>query len=106
MNFTNFTETHFESLDGIDDSNCIKILHGILFIFGFTFGSLMNFGIIYYEKYGENAMKRTLQNKLFFALTTSILIYGLYINFKKINKMLLYIDIQCNAKTFARSIGP
>ena len=95
MNVTNFTETHFESIDGIDDSNCIKILHGILFIFGFTFGSLMNFGIIYYEKYGENAMKRTLQNKLFFALTTSILIYGLYINFKKyiIKCFFIHIDI-------------
>ena len=74
MNVTNLTETQFESLDGFADSNCINILHGILFTFGFTFGSLMNFGIIYYEKYGGDPMKRTLQNKLFSALTTSILI--------------------------------
>ena len=65
----------FESFKGMVIHNPVKIVHGIIFPVGLIISSIFYWGTIFYERYGGDPMKRTIQNKLVSAIAFSIIMH-------------------------------
>ena len=63
----------FELFQGLVINNTVRIVHGIIFPVGLIISSIFYWGTIYYERYGGDPMKRTIQNKLISAIALCIL---------------------------------
>ena len=63
----------FELFQGLVINNTVRIVHGIIFPVGLIISSIFYWGTIYYERYGCDPMKRTIQNKLISAIALSII---------------------------------
>ena len=57
----------FESFENLIDIP-LRIIQGISFPFVFFIGSIFYWGMIKYERYGSDPMKRSLQNRLLSAI--------------------------------------
>ena len=64
----------FESFQGLVVNNTIRIVHGIIFPVGIIISTIFYWGTIYYERYGGDPMKRTIENKLVSAMSFSIIV--------------------------------
>ena len=62
----------FELFQGLVINNTVRIVHGIIFPVGLIISTIFYWGTIYYERYGGDPMKRTIQNKLISAIALSI----------------------------------
>ena len=65
----------FESLKGLVIDKTGKVFDAIVFLLGLIIGSIFYWGVIYYEKYGGDPMKRSLQNKLVAAASFSLILH-------------------------------
>ena len=65
--------TEFEAFQGLIINDSVRIAHGIIFPVGLIIGSIFYWGTIYYERYGSDPMKRTIQNKLVSAMAFSMI---------------------------------
>ena len=63
----------FEAFQGLIINDSVRIAHGIIFPVGQIISSIFYWGSIYYERYGSDPMKRTIQNKLVSAMAFSII---------------------------------
>ena len=63
----------FEAFQGLIINDSVRIAHGIIFPVGLIISSIFYWGSIYYERYGSDPMKRTIQNKLVSAMAFSII---------------------------------
>ena len=63
----------FELFQGLVINNTVRIVHGIIFPVGLIISTIFYWGTIYYERYGGDPMKRTIQNKLISAIALSII---------------------------------
>ena len=64
----------FEPFQGLVINNTVRIVHGIIFPVGLIISSIFYWGTIYYERYGGDPKKRTIQNKLIAAIALSIIL--------------------------------
>ena len=65
---------NFKSSEDLTNLTTIKIIHSFNFPLCLLIGSIFYWGIIYYERFGGDPMKRSLRNKLIAAMATSLLI--------------------------------
>ena len=65
----------FELFQGLVINNTVRIVHGIIFPVGLIISSIFYWGTIFYERYGGDPMKRTIQNKLASAIAFSIIMH-------------------------------
>ena len=65
----------FELFQGLVINNTVRIVHGIIFPVGLIISSIFYWGTIFYERYGGDPMKRTIQNKLVSAIAFSIIMH-------------------------------
>ena len=65
--------TEFESFENLIDTP-LRIIQGTTFSFAFIIGSIFYWGIIKYEKYGGDPMKRSFQNRLLSAIAYSAIL--------------------------------
>ena len=70
----NSSVIEFESLRGLIIDKTWRVFDGITFLFGLIIGSVFYWGVIYYEKYGGDPMKRSLQNKLVSTVSFSFIL--------------------------------
>ena len=70
----NVSLIEFESLEGLVIDKTWRIFDAIIFLLGLFIGSVFYWGMIYYEKYGGDPMKRSLQNKLVTIIMISIIL--------------------------------
>ena len=70
----NVSLIEFESLEGLEIDETWRIFNAIIFLLGLFIGSVFYWGMIYYEKYGGDPMKRSLQNKLVTIIAISIIL--------------------------------
>ena len=70
----NVSLIEFESLEGLIIDKTWRIFDAIIFLLGLFIGSVFYWGMIYYEKYGGDPMKRSLQNKLVTIIMISIIL--------------------------------
>ena len=63
----------FESFENLIDIP-LRIIQGISFPFVFFIGSIFYWGMIKYERYGSDPMKRSLQNRLLSAIAISTIL--------------------------------
>ena len=64
----------FKSFEDLTNITTIKIFHSVNFPLCLLVGSIFYWGIIYYERFGGDPMKRSLRNKLIAAMATSLMI--------------------------------
>ena len=55
-------------------NNTIRVVHGMIFPVGIIISTIFYWGTIYYERYGGDPMKRTIENKLVSAISFSIIV--------------------------------
>ena len=67
----------FEPFQGLVVNDTIRIVHGIIFPVGIIISTIFYWGTIYYERYGGDPMKRTIENKLVSAISFSIIVFCL-----------------------------
>ena len=65
----------FEPFQGLVVNDTIRIVHGIIFPVGIIISTIFYWGTIYYERYGGDPMKRTIENKLVSAISFSIIVF-------------------------------
>ena len=71
----NVSGIEFESLQGLVIDKTWKVFDAIIFLFSLIIGSVFYWGIIHYEKYGGDPMKRSLQNKLVTTVSFSLILH-------------------------------
>ena len=64
----------FELFQGLVVNSTIRIVHGIIFPVGMIISTFFYWGTIYYERYGGDPLKRTIENKLVSAISFSIIV--------------------------------
>ena len=70
----NLSIIEFELFQGLVVNSTIRIVHGIIFPVGMIISTFFYWGTIYYERYGGDPMKRTIENKLVSAISFSIIV--------------------------------
>ena len=66
------SEVNFEPLKLFVVDTPSRIYQGILSLFSLVIGSIFYIGIIYYERYGGDPMKRSNQNRMISAIAFSV----------------------------------
>ena len=69
----NSSIVEFVAFEGLEINTTVRIAHGIVFPIGLIISSIFYWGTIYYERYGSDPMKRTIQNKLVSAMAFSMI---------------------------------
>ena len=67
----NSSMIEFEAFQGLIINDSVRIAHGIIFTVGLIISSIFYWGTIYYERYGGDPMKRTIQNRFISAIAFS-----------------------------------
>ena len=71
----NSSIVEFVAFEGLEINTTVRIAHGMIFPIGLIISSIFYWGTIYYERYGSDPMKRTIQNKLVSAIAFSIIMH-------------------------------
>ena len=85
MNFS-FVESNegsvigFEPFQDLIVDAPLRIYQGIVAIFTLLFGSIFYLGIVHYERYGEDPLKRSIQNRLISATAITALMMCYIVN--------------------------
>ena len=67
----NSSIVEFVALEGLEINTAVRTAHGIIFPIGLIISSIFYWGTIYYERYGGDPMKRTIQNRFISAIAFS-----------------------------------
>ena len=67
----NSSIVEFVAFEGLEINTTVRIEHGIIFPIGLIISSIFYWGTIYYERYGGDPMKRTIQNRFISAIAFS-----------------------------------
>ena len=67
----NSSIVEFVAFEGLEINTTVRIAHGIIFPIGLIISSIFYWGTIYYERYGGDPMKRTIQNRFISAIAFS-----------------------------------
>ena len=72
----NSSIVEFVALEGLEINTAVRTAHGIIFPIGLIISSIFYWGTIYYERYGGDPMKRTIQNKFVSAIAFCTIMNG------------------------------
>ena len=74
MNFSFVESIEFEPFQDLVVDVPLRIYQGIVAIFTLLFGNIFYLGIVHYERYGGDPLKRSIQNQLISATAITALI--------------------------------
>ena len=76
----NVTAVEFEPLELFVVDTPLRIYQVILCLFSLSLGSIFFPGIIYYEQYGGDPMKRSIHNRMISAIAFSLFLLSIILN--------------------------
>ena len=77
----NATEGEFQPLELFVVDTTSRIYQIVISLLSISIGSIFYIGIIYYEQFGGDPMKRSIHNRLISAIASSVLMYSNIFNF-------------------------
>ena len=77
----NATKVEFQPLELFVVDTTSRIYQIVISLLSISIGSIFYIGIIYYEQFGGDPMKRSIHNRLISAIASSVLMYSNIFNF-------------------------